>query len=333
MLITLAKTGIQAHYPAANITAIVVTESGWPSKGASDESDTTIDNANNYNSNYGQDSAAVDAFIQRCNLDPDSLITVSPREMDDCNGHGSRMPVKLRAFVELTMDVASASSRRYFFEVMSFFATTEHEKERLKDFASPQGRSQGARSVQQVRSTSPPSSESDSVKYACVVDDFRNHVAHSPPLDSDQFYRAGIAVVNFISDLVHSKLPLSDGMGILSYYKRMNKKIESLLSSLEVRYQQVPMPTPVPSFNNGGGTLDKLCQLMLEDEPIVYPTTDKSSSKMGFDNLDSDESSTEDEFSLLEDMYGSSETSSLNSTEEQLESDQLSLWPYPIAGQ
>lgn len=226
--------------------------------------------------------------------------------MDDYNGHGSRMPVKLRAFVELTMDVASASSRRYFFEVMSFFATTEHEKERLKDFASPQGRSQGAGSVQQVSSTSPPSSESDSVKYACVVDDFQNHVAHSPPLDSDQFYRAGIAAVNFISDLVHSKLPLSYGMGILSYYKRMNKKIESLLSSLEVRYQQVPMPTPVSSFNNGGGTLDKLCQLMLEDEPIVCPTTDKSSSKMGFDNLDSDESSTEDEFSLLEDMYGSS---------------------------
>ncbi|KAI5423592.1 uncharacterized protein LOC127076879 isoform X1 [Lathyrus oleraceus] len=118
-----------------------------------------------------------------------------------------------------------------------------------------------------------------------------------------------------------------------SYYKRMNEKIESLLSSLEVRYQQVPMPTPVPSFDNGGGTLDKLCQLMSEDEPIVCPTADKSSSKMGFDNLDSDVSSTEDEFSLLEDMYGSSETSSLNSTEEQLESDQLSGWPYPIAGQ
>ncbi|KAL5071793.1 hypothetical protein RYX36_022680 [Vicia faba] len=46
----------------------------------------------------GQDSAAVDAFIRRCNLVPDSLITASPREMDDCNGHGSRMPVKLKNF-------------------------------------------------------------------------------------------------------------------------------------------------------------------------------------------------------------------------------------------
>ncbi|MCI40401.1 glucan endo-13-beta-glucosidase 2-like, partial [Trifolium medium] len=30
---------------------VVVTESGWPSKGASNEPDATIDNANNYNSN------------------------------------------------------------------------------------------------------------------------------------------------------------------------------------------------------------------------------------------------------------------------------------------
>ncbi|KAK2399579.1 NADPH-dependent diflavin oxidoreductase [Trifolium repens] len=88
----------------------------------------------------GQDSAAVDAFIRRCNLDPDSFISVSPREMDDHNANGSRRPVKLRTFVELTMDVASASPRRYFFEVMSFFATAEHEKERLQYFASPEGR-------------------------------------------------------------------------------------------------------------------------------------------------------------------------------------------------
>jgi len=44
------------------------------------------------------------------------IFQVSPKGMDDCNGYGSRMPVKLRTFVELTMDVASASPRRYFFE-------------------------------------------------------------------------------------------------------------------------------------------------------------------------------------------------------------------------
>ncbi|XP_020223137.1 NADPH-dependent diflavin oxidoreductase 1 isoform X1 [Cajanus cajan] len=88
----------------------------------------------------GQDSAAVDAFIQRCNLDPDSFITVSPREMDDQNAHDSRIPVKLKNFVEFSMDVDSASPRRYFFEVMRFFATAEHERERLEYFGSPEGR-------------------------------------------------------------------------------------------------------------------------------------------------------------------------------------------------
>ncbi|KAK7273017.1 hypothetical protein RIF29_14063 [Crotalaria pallida] len=88
----------------------------------------------------GQDLAAVDSVIRRCNLDPDSFISVNPRELDDCSADGSIVPVKLRTFVELTMDVASASPRRYFFEVMSFFATAEHEIERLKYFASSEGR-------------------------------------------------------------------------------------------------------------------------------------------------------------------------------------------------
>lgn len=37
--------------------------------------------------------------------------------MDDHNTHDSRIPVKLRTFVEFSMDVASASPRRYLFEV------------------------------------------------------------------------------------------------------------------------------------------------------------------------------------------------------------------------
>ncbi|PIN21818.1 NADP-dependent flavoprotein reductase [Handroanthus impetiginosus] len=89
----------------------------------------------------GQSPAAVDDFIQRCNLNPESYITVQPKDKEN---HGllnhSMTPVKLKSFVELTMDVASASPRRYFFEVMSFFATAEHEQERLQYFASPEGR-------------------------------------------------------------------------------------------------------------------------------------------------------------------------------------------------
>ncbi|XP_044510868.1 NADPH-dependent diflavin oxidoreductase 1 isoform X2 [Mangifera indica] len=86
-----------------------------------------------------QDPAAVNAFIQRCNLDAEAFITVHYRERNN-NLPTIEIPIKLKTFVELTMDVASASPRRYFFEVMSFFATAEHEKERLQYFASPEGR-------------------------------------------------------------------------------------------------------------------------------------------------------------------------------------------------
>ncbi|XP_052195718.1 NADPH-dependent diflavin oxidoreductase 1 isoform X2 [Diospyros lotus] len=87
----------------------------------------------------GQSPTAIDAFIQRCNLDPEAYITVHPRGSDNQEGD-LKVPIKLKAFVELTMDVASASPRRYFFEVMSYFASAQHEKERLQYFASPEGR-------------------------------------------------------------------------------------------------------------------------------------------------------------------------------------------------
>ncbi|CAA2958764.1 NADPH-dependent diflavin oxidoreductase 1 isoform X1 [Olea europaea subsp. europaea] len=89
----------------------------------------------------GQSPAAVDAFIKRCNLNPESYITVEPRDKENKLSASSLLfPVKLKTFVELTMDVASASPRRYFFEVMSVFANAEHEKERLQYFVSPEGR-------------------------------------------------------------------------------------------------------------------------------------------------------------------------------------------------
>ncbi|CAL9759323.1 unnamed protein product, partial [Musa acuminata subsp. burmannicoides] len=90
-----------------------------------------------------QNPAAVDAFIQRCNLDPNCYITVKARDTEKQSVYKSIKslvrPIKLKNFVELTMDVASASPRRYFFEVMSFYATAEYEKERLQYFASPEG--------------------------------------------------------------------------------------------------------------------------------------------------------------------------------------------------
>ncbi|KAK4367997.1 hypothetical protein RND71_011789 [Anisodus tanguticus] len=93
----------------------------------------------------GQDAAAVDAFIKRCNLNPESYIRVEPKDNKENEQsydlrNTLKSPVRLKTFVELAMDVASASPRRYFFEVMSYFATAEHEKERLQYFASPEGR-------------------------------------------------------------------------------------------------------------------------------------------------------------------------------------------------
>lgn len=114
----------------------------------------------------------------------------------------------------------------------------------------------GAGNVQQVTSTSRPSSKSDSVKYACVVDDIQNHVTHSPPIDSDQFYRAGIAAVNFISDIVHSKLPLSDGMGILSYSKNcMVEPIRNIKSSnvKQIRKEDFTSVHPKPPVSTQAG--------------------------------------------------------------------------------
>ncbi|KAG6412440.1 hypothetical protein SASPL_125119 [Salvia splendens] len=97
----------------------------------------------------GQSPEALDAFMQRCNLNPESYITVvltcfqvqvQARDNENRGFRKPSTPVKLKSFIELTMDVASASPRRYFFEVMSFFATAEHEKERLQYFSSPEGR-------------------------------------------------------------------------------------------------------------------------------------------------------------------------------------------------
>nr|CAB3478212.1 unnamed protein product [Digitaria exilis] len=98
-----------------------------------------------------QNQSAVDAFIERCNLDPDYYVTIQAKTGDKISKGSlvsSQMDcIKLKTFVALTMDIASASPRRYFFEaranilnVMSFFATAEHEKARLQYFSSPEGR-------------------------------------------------------------------------------------------------------------------------------------------------------------------------------------------------
>lgn len=90
-----------------------------------------------------QNEHDVDAFISRCRLDPDAPILVEATKLrDGLQQTVTRItkPVTVRSIVQSVMDIASASPRRYFFEVMSHFATAEHEKEKLKYFGTPEGR-------------------------------------------------------------------------------------------------------------------------------------------------------------------------------------------------
>ncbi|CAK7322896.1 unnamed protein product [Dovyalis caffra] len=70
-------------------------------------------------------------------------------------------------------------------------------------------------SLPQVVSTPSSFGISGCVSYASGIDITEKDVGQSPPM-SDQFVRAGIAAVSFLSDLVNYKLPASDGTGINS---------------------------------------------------------------------------------------------------------------------
>ncbi|KAL2609095.1 hypothetical protein R1flu_027668 [Riccia fluitans] len=92
-----------------------------------------------------QNPEDVDAFLRRLSLDGDAYVTVEAAQSERlCSWNDPQLlqldPVKVRTLVEGVLDVSSASPRRYFFEVMSNFATAEHEKERLQYFATSEGR-------------------------------------------------------------------------------------------------------------------------------------------------------------------------------------------------
>ena len=50
------------------------------------------------------------------------------------------MQVRLGALIAGALDVAGASPRRFFFEVLRHFAKDERERERLQYFSTPEGR-------------------------------------------------------------------------------------------------------------------------------------------------------------------------------------------------
>lgn len=84
----------------------------------------------------GETRAATIEVLRRAGIAPDAWVVV-------CEGGGSHVggtPVRATALVEGALDLASASPRRYFFEAASAFATHPREAERLRRFASKDGR-------------------------------------------------------------------------------------------------------------------------------------------------------------------------------------------------
>ncbi|XP_065876841.1 pentatricopeptide repeat-containing protein At1g74750-like [Euphorbia lathyris] len=99
---------------------------------------------------------------------------------------------------------------------------------------------------------SSPVRRSDCVSYASNIDTAQNDVVQSSPLISDQFMKAGISAVSFLSDLVNYKLPLSDGCGINSSKNCMvdpTRPISSIRSSnvKPIRRENFSKICPKPS--------------------------------------------------------------------------------------
>lgn len=92
-----------------------------------------------------QASEDIHAFIERLGLPPNQLLHVYPYEYPD--GFDSETvkqlehaPLRIEDLVAGCLDVNSASPSRYFFEVLSHYAQSDIERERLQFFASAEGR-------------------------------------------------------------------------------------------------------------------------------------------------------------------------------------------------
>ncbi|KAL7202889.1 hypothetical protein ACSBR1_034362 [Camellia fascicularis] len=139
----------------------------------------------------------------------------------------------------------------------------------------------------------------------------------------------------FSSDHPYYASPLTFNQGSIeamvlarsNYYKRMLEKLDTILTKLEIRYQQVVPDDNVPVFvNNNGGNLNNPISF-IKDGSFIFPSTDKTDLDVAVDTMESEASSTTDEFSYVEDQLESSECSSLNGSEEKNESLQLIQLP------
>ncbi|KAL2896472.1 NADPH-dependent diflavin oxidoreductase 1 [Bienertia sinuspersici] len=177
----------------------------------------------------------VDAFIQRCNLDPEAFITVQSRDsINNAAADASTVPIRLKTFVELTMDIASASPRRYFFEVMSYFATAEHEKERLEYFASPEGRDDLYQYNQKERRTVLEVLED----FPSVQMPFEWLIQLVPPLKTRAFSISSSPVAH------HDEVHLT--VSVVSWMTPFKRKRFGI--SVPVWFQKGLLPAPSPSL-------------------------------------------------------------------------------------
>ncbi|GAV74870.1 Spc97_Spc98 domain-containing protein [Cephalotus follicularis] len=110
------------------------------------------------------------------------------------------------------------------------------------------------------------------------------------------------------------------------YYTRMQEKLENFITELEFSYQQVAPSGALPFFFcNGGGNLHTAVSLTMDDWLVGHSSADKggSNSLRATGNMDSDESTTEDDCCYQVDISESSVSSVSSSSEEQTEIEHL----------
>ncbi|XP_057474827.1 LOW QUALITY PROTEIN: pentatricopeptide repeat-containing protein At1g18900-like [Actinidia eriantha] len=113
----------------------------------------------------------------------------------------------------------------------------------------------------------------DSVNYASGIDAVQSDTVYPSPPISDQFVKAGIAAVSFLSDLVNYKIPISDGSGMLislpqNYVVDRTRPLSNIKSSNVKTFRKDKVPGksfveaeagPIPTVNSHGakGTVEK----------------------------------------------------------------------------
>ncbi|KAK9823590.1 hypothetical protein WJX72_004073 [[Myrmecia] bisecta] len=87
-----------------------------------------------------QSQAAVQQFLVRVGLDPNARVRVELAEQPANSQAARSIEVRVGALVNGVLDINGASPRRFFFEVLKHFASTDLEVERLEYFSTPEGR-------------------------------------------------------------------------------------------------------------------------------------------------------------------------------------------------